>query len=264
MIKPDSPPIEQLKSLMEALRNPKIGCPWDVEQNFDSIAAYTIEEAYEVADAISRRDMVDLKEELGDLLFQVIFHSQMAHESGQFNFDDVAQTITEKMVRRHPHVFGDADHRTADDQTIAWEAQKAAERALKSDADSSILANIPVGLPALTRAEKLTKRAARVGFDWPQVDQVFDKLTEEIDEVHEAIAENDSQHIEEEIGDVLFVLANLARKLNIDPETALRNANQKFERRFRSVEENIKASGQDIKEVGLDAMEDEWQSVKRT
>ena len=257
-------PIEQLKQLMAILRDREIGCPWDVEQDFRSIAPYTIEEAYEVADAIARDDMSDLRDELGDLLFQVIFHSQMAKEASHFEFDDVARAITDKMVRRHPHVFGDADARTSEGQTLAWEAQKAAERAQKKDKDPSVLADVPVGLPALTRAEKLTKRAARVGFDWPDVNQVFDKLDEEIAEVKDAIAENDPDHVAEELGDMLFVMANLARKLGVDPETALREANYKFERRFRGVERNINTKQGEIADATLEEMEAEWQAVKRT
>ena len=264
MLDPDEPPIERLKALMARLRDRENGCPWDVEQTYKTIAPYTIEEAYEVSDAIARNDMADLKEELGDLLFQVIFYSQMAKEDGVFDFDAVTTAITDKMVRRHPHVFGDAEQRTADSQTRAWEVQKAAERSAKRTKDSSILANVPVALPALTRAEKLTKRAARVGFDWPDASRVFDKLDEELSEVKEAVAENDKSHIAEEIGDLLFVVANLARKLDIDPETALRSANYKFERRFRGVEQNLEAKDQSLAVSTLEEMEAEWQAVKRT
>lgn len=247
---------------MKRLRDPETGCPWDVEQDFATIAPYTIEEAYEVADAIHRGDMKELKDELGDLLFQVIFHSQMADEAGLFGFDDVAQAITDKMVRRHPHVFGECDGRNAEQQTQAWEAMKAQERADKAAGDQSALANVPVGLPALTRAEKLTKRAARVGFDWPSANEVFDKLDEELGEVREAIEDGDQDHIAEEVGDLLFVMANLARKLGVDPETALRDANYKFDRRFRGVEDALTAKGTSPKAVSLEAMEAEWVAVK--
>jgi len=259
----EAPALAQLLAVMDRLRDPAGGCPWDVEQDFATIAPYTIEEAYEVADAIERRDMGDLKEELGDLLFQVVFHSQMAEEAGFFRFEDVASVISEKMIRRHPHVFDGADPRDADTQTQAWEATKAAERAAKADLDPSALANVPVGLPALTRAEKLSKRAARVGFDWPDMQSVFDKIEEELGEVREAVAENDPAHIQEEIGDLLFAVANLARKAKIDPETALRDANAKFNRRFRSVETGLIDQGSSVDEASLEQMEALWRAVKQ-
>ena len=254
--------LNRLLAIMDRLRDPDGGCPWDIEQDFASIAPYTIEEAYEVADAIERQDMTELKDELGDLLFQVVFHSQMAEEAGHFRFEDVADAISEKMLRRHPHVFSDADARDAQSQISAWEATKAAERAQKADRDPSVLANLPVALPALLRAEKISKRAARVGFDWPDVEQVLEKIDEELAEVREAISENDPTHIEEEIGDLLFAIANLARKLQMDPETALRQANAKFERRFRGVESRLKAQGSSIEEADLAAMEAMWLTVK--
>ena len=255
-------PIDRLLAIMDRLRDPDGGCPWDIEQDFASIAPYTIEEAYEVADAIERQDMPELKDELGDLLFQVVFHSQMAEEAGHFRFEDVADAISEKMLRRHPHVFSDADARDAQSQISAWETTKAAERAQKADRDPSVLANLPVALPALLRAEKISKRAARVGFDWPDVEQVLEKIDEELAEVREAISENDPTHIEEEIGDLLFAIANLARKLQMDPETALRQANAKFERRFRGVEARLTAQGSSIEEADLAAMEAMWLTVK--
>jgi len=256
-------PLDRLLAIMDRLRDPDGGCPWDIEQSFRTIAPYTIEEAYEVADAIDRQDMAELKDELGDLLFQVVFHSQMAQEAGLFRFEDVADAISDKMLRRHPHVFGDADARDAQSQIGAWEAQKAAERAEKADRDPSVLANLPVALPALLRAEKLSKRAARVGFDWPDTDQVLEKIDEELAEVREAIGENDPAHIQEEIGDLLFAVANLARKLQLDPETALRDANAKFERRFRRVESRLTEAGSSVQEADLEAMEAMWLSVKK-
>lgn len=254
--------MDRLLAIMDRLRDPDGGCPWDIEQDFSSIAPYTIEEAYEVADAIERQDMPELKDELGDLLFQVVFHSQMAQEAGHFRFEDVADAISEKMLRRHPHVFSNADARDAQSQIHAWEAQKAAERAEKADRDPSVLANLPVALPALLRAEKLSKRAARVGFDWPDVEQVLAKIDEELAEVREAVSENDARHIEEEIGDLLFAISNLARKLQLDPETALRKANAKFERRFRGVEARLIEQGTSVQEADLEAMELMWLSVK--
>lgn len=257
-------PLDRLLAIMDRLRDPEGGCPWDIEQTFRTIAPYTIEEAYEVADAIERGDMSELKDELGDLLFQVVFHSQMAEEAGAFRFEDVADAISEKMLRRHPHVFADADARDAQSQISAWEAQKAVERAEKADRDPSVLANLPVALPALLRAEKISKRAARVGFDWPDTKQVLDKIDEELSEVREAMAEGDRAHIQEEIGDLLFAIANLARKLQMDPETALREANAKFERRFRGVEAQLIAQGSSVQEADLAAMEAMWLTVKET
>jgi MazG family protein len=258
----DLTPMQRLLAIMARLRDRETGCPWDVEQNFSTIAPYTIEEAYEVADAIDRGDMADLKDELGDLMFQVVFHSQMASENGDFTFEDVVDAISNKMIRRHPHVFGDSDERDAAEQTKAWEAQKAAERAKKGGQDTSVLADLPVALPALKRAGKLTKRAARVGFDWPDVAQVFDKLDEELAELKQAMAEGDQAHIIEEMGDLLFVMANLARKLDVEPENALRDANAKFERRFRYIEQNIEKTGVTLDEASLDQMEKLWLDAK--
>lgn len=256
-------PMDRLLAVMARLRDPDGGCPWDVEQDFRSIARYTIEEAYEVVDAIERADMADLKEELGDLLLQVVFHAQMAQEAGDFRFEDVASAIADKMIRRHPHVFGTAEERDAESQTRAWEAQKAAERAAKGGGDVSVLANVPVALPALTRAEKLMKRAARVGFDWPDVAGVLANVDEELAEVREAVAEGDDAHIREEIGDLLSTVVNAARKLGVDPETALRESNAKFERRFRAVEQQLADKGSSLQEADLDAMEAEWLTAKR-
>jgi MazG family protein len=256
--------LDRLLAIMDRLRDPDGGCPWDVEQNFASIAPYTIEEAYEVADAIERHDMMDLRDELGDLLFQVVFHSQMAQEAGLFQFEDVADAISEKMLRRHPHVFAGANPRDAQDQINAWEVVKAEERARSGKTDTSVLANLPTALPALLRAEKLSKRAARVGFDWPDLSSVFDKIHEEIDEVKEAIEEQDPEHIQEEVGDLLFAVANLARKVKVDPETALRGANTKFDRRFRAIESRLNAQGSSVQEADLETMEALWLEVKTT
>nr|WP_321362084.1 nucleoside triphosphate pyrophosphohydrolase [uncultured Hyphomonas sp.] len=256
----------RLLDIMARLRSPDGGCPWDLEQTFQSIAPYTIEEAYEVADAIERGNMSDLREELGDLLFQVAFHSQMAAEDGIFDAADVAAAINEKMVRRHPHVFETSDNRSADDQVVAWEVVKAEERAAKAqgEADASALEGVALSLPALLRAEKLQKRAARTGFDWTEAEQIFDKLNEETAEVKEAIASGDADAIMDEVGDLLFVAANLARRLNIDPEVALRQANAKFERRFRAMESLAADRGKDFASLDLDAQENLWQAVKKT
>ncbi len=254
-------PFEKLAAVMRTLRSPNGGCPWDVEQTFDTIAPYTIEEAYEVADAIARQNMADLKEELGDLLFQVVFHSQMADEAGFFDVNDVAEAIVTKMLRRHPHVFTQSDDRNSEAQTLAWEEMKAAERAEKSETVSA-LDGIAIALPALLRAEKLQKRAARVGFDWKETSPIFAKLDEEIAEVKEAIDSKDQNAIEDEIGDLLFVCANLARRLKIDPETALRKANAKFERRFRGMEELAGKRREEFSSLDLERQEALWQDVK--
>jgi MazG family protein len=259
----DPSPINRLLNIMAALRTPKTGCPWDLEQSFATIAPYTIEEAYEVADAIAQGNLVSLKEELGDLLFQVVFHARMAEEQGAFDFNDVVQGLSDKMETRHPHVFGTHAIETAEQQTQNWEVMKAKERAAKLANDPSLLADIPLALPALMRAEKLTKRAARVGFDWPSLNEVFEKLTEEIGEAQEAIAEGDQAHIAEEIGDVLFVLANLARKAKVDPEVALRSANAKFERRFRWIEEALQRDGKSPETSSLEEMDGLWNRAKR-
>ena len=248
--------IKTLLAVMARLRS-KEGCPWDVEQTFDSIAPFTIEEAYEVADAIARNDLGDLKEELGDLLFQTVFHAQMANEKGTFDFDDIVEAITTKMIRRHPHVFGDDDARTQDEQGRAWEEIKARERVAKGK--TSLLDDVPFGLPALTRAIKLQKRAARIGFDWPSAQEVLDKITEETCELTEAMETKDADKIEDEFGDLLFVLANLSRHLKIDPEHALRRANQKFSSRFKHVEQRHKEANLD---PSLNEMEKWWQEAK--
>ena len=245
---------------MARLRDPQSGCPWDVAQSFKTIAPYTIEEAYEVAEAAENDDTPALKEELGDLLLQVVFHSRMAEEAGQFAFDDVAQAISDKMVARHPHVFGAAEIANAAAQTAAWEELKATERAAKGAA--SALDGVGTGLPALTRAAKLQRRAARVGFDWPDVDPIFDKIDEEIAEVCDAMTDSPDR-TEDEIGDLLFAVVNLARKLDLDPEQALRRACRKFERRFRRVETMLAAEGKTPAASTLAEMDLKWEWAKR-
>ncbi|MFC7474992.1 nucleoside triphosphate pyrophosphohydrolase [Dankookia sp. GCM10030260] len=254
--------LARLLDTMARLRAPVGGCPWDQVQSFETIAPYTIEEAYEVADAIRRGDRAALLDELGDLLFQVVYHARIAEEGGSFSFADVAETIHRKMVLRHPHVFGDATVRDAASQTAAWEVQKAAERTAR--AETGTLAGIPEGLPALMRANKLTRRAARVGFDWPEPAAVLDKLEEEAAELRAELPEADPARLADEVGDMLFVLANLARKLDLDPEECLRGANAKFARRFTGVEQRLAARGMAPGDVGLEAMEAEWQAVKRS
>lgn len=254
------PHTQRLLAIMAQLRNPNGGCPWDLEQDFATIAPYTIEEAYEVADAIAKRDMPGLREELGDLLLQVVFHAQMANEEGLFGFEDVAQSISDKMERRHPHVFGDADIADADAQTANWETIKAAERQGKQK--TRVLDDVPTALPALMRAQKLQARAARVGFDWPDVRGVLAKVREELDEVEDAIASGDAAKMQEEVGDLLFSVVNIARFLKSDAETALRDANQKFTRRFEAVEDGVAASGKAFAATSLDEMEALWVAAK--
>lgn len=254
-------PLQRLRTIMKQLRDPDTGCPWDVAQSFETIAPYTIEEAYEVDDAIRRGDMDELKNELGDLLLQVVFHSRMAEEAGLFDLDGVANAISDKMIRRHPHVFGDKSYADADAQTLDWENLKAAERKKKTGSDG-LLDDVPLALPGLKRAQKLQKRAATVGFDWPDPDRVLEKVDEELAEVREAIALKDSDKIEDEIGDLLFVCTNLARKTKVDGEAALRRANAKFERRFRYIESTLKAQNRNIRETGLEDMEALWIEAK--
>ncbi|OFW99866.1 MAG: nucleoside triphosphate pyrophosphohydrolase [Alphaproteobacteria bacterium RIFCSPHIGHO2_12_FULL_63_12] len=251
--------IGDLLTLMAALRTPGSGCPWDLEQDFRSIAPYTVEEAYEVADAIERGDMAELKAELGDLLFQTVFHARMAEEQGAFDFEDVARAIVEKMTARHPHVFGDAGHRDAQEQTRQWEAQKAEERVAKGK--TGLLDDVPVALPGLTRAVKLQRRAARIGFDWKNPRDVLDKIAEETAELVEVIDSGNADRIEDEFGDLLFVIANLSRHLNVDPEAALRRANQKFSRRFRHIEKRLGDQGR-LGEASLEEMEELWVEAK--
>ncbi len=260
---PASPEAElrRLLDIMAALRDPAGGCPWDRQQDFDSIAPYTIEEAYEVADAIARRDFAALPDELGDLLFQVVYHARMAVEAGRVGFAVVARAIADKMIRRHPHVFGDAAARNAAAQTAAWEAQKSAERAAR--AETGVLSAVPAALPALVRAAKLTARAARVGFDWPDAEAVLEKLDEEVAELRAELDQADPARLTDEVGDLLFVLANLARKLNLDPEACLRHANRKFARRFQAMEQRAEVTGNTLADMPLEEMEAAWQEVKK-
>lgn len=256
--------IEQLLEIMARLRDPKSGCPWDIEQNFHSIAPYTIEEAYEVADAIERNDMQELPLELGDLLLQVVFHAQMGKEKQHFDFNDVVAGINEKMIRRHPHVFGEQEFATEAEVHANWEAEKQKERAAKGEADHSILDAVTLGLPALKRAAKLQKKAAKVGFDWPESEPVLDKIAEELDEVKEelAVPELNKTALEGEIGDLLFAVVNLARHHQIDPEQALRSSNQKFCQRFAYIEQQLKAAGSSPEQVSLALMDQLWNEAK--
>lgn len=262
----DTAPIDRLRAIMTRLRDPATGCPWDVDQTFASIAPYTVEEAYEVADAIRRDDLTDLREELGDLLLQVVFHAEMARERGAFDFDDVATAIADKLIRRHPHVFGTASADSPGAVVTSWEAIKAAERAAKgtdTQAPASALDGVAVTLPALLRAHKLQSRAARVGFDWGAAGPVLDKIEEEIAELRAELAAGDPARLADELGDVLFAVVNLARHLKIDAEQALTGTNEKFERRFRRVEQQLGEQGKTPSEAGLDAMEAAWVAAKR-
>lgn len=268
--------IQRLLDIMARLRDPQRGCPWDLQQNFKTIAPYTVEEAYEVADAIERDDLPSLRDELGDLLFQVVFHSQMAAEQGAFKFDDVVDAICDKMERRHPHVFGDAAIANADAQNVAWEEHKRVERAQKNAGSepASVLDDVPVALPALTRANKLGKRAAQVGFEWSEVQGAVEKLDEEIAEfkaevrAHSCLQGDEAQSFQHdrlaaEIGDVLFCVVNVCRYLKIDPELALKRTNASFERRFRYVERGLAARGKTPKQATLAEMDELWDEAKR-
>ena len=257
---------DRLLKIMAKLRDPDGGCPWDLEQDFASVAPYTIEEAYEVADAIASGDMADLRDELGDLMLQVVFHSRMAEERGLFDFESVAEGISDKMIRRHPHVFAGETVASTAAQTVSWEHQKAEERAAKaarSGHEPSALDGVSVALPAQTRAVKLARRAARVGFDWPDMLPVLAKLEEEIGELRREI-DDGAEHarMEDELGDVLFSVANLARHLDIDPETALRRTNAKFEHRFRHVEKRLREAGRSLEEATLEEMDRYWEEAK--
>jgi MazG family protein len=251
--------VENLLDIMAQLRKPQTGCPWDLQQDFRSIAPYTLEEAYEVVDAIEQGDARALEEELGDLLFQVVYHAQMAHEAGWFDFHAVAAGICEKLVRRHPHVFGDDVIKTAEAQTHAWELHKERERGQQE----SLLEGVPLALPALTRAEKLQKRAARAGFDWPSIHGVSEKVEEELNELREELqADADAAAVMDEAGDLLFAAVNLLRHAGIDPEAALRQANQKFSRRFGMVEKLSEAAGATVAETDLDTLDYYWDQAK--
>jgi MazG family protein len=239
----------------------RLGCPWDLQQDFASVAPYTIEEAYEVADAIERDDFAALRDELGDLLFQVVFHSRMAEEAGEFNFEQVVDAICDKMLRRHPHVFGSQEQIAAGAQPGSWEQIKASERGTGDD--DSALAGVAKALPALKRAEKLGSRASRVGFDWPDRKGVREKIREELAELEEAVGARDDDHVNEEFGDLLFAVVNLARHLNVDPEKSLTAANYKFEKRFRDMEAAIDAAGRKLKDFSLESLDKEWRAAKR-
>jgi ATP diphosphatase len=265
--------LEDLLHLMARLRDPQFGCPWDLKQTYASIVPHTLEEAYEVADAIERGDFDHLQGELGDLLFQVVFYAQLAREEGRFEFDGVVDGITRKLLRRHPHVFPTGElhapretPRLSDDEVNRrWDEIKAQERAEIADVPQqlSLLDDVPTALPALSRAAKLQKRAAQVGFDWPEALPVVDKVREELDEVLEAMAENDAAAVADEIGDLLFVVVNLARHLKVDPETALRSANGKFDRRFRFIEQALRETGRPIEDCTLEDMDALWGEAKR-
>jgi len=262
-----SEPLARLLAVMAWLRDPRQGCPWDIEQTFRTIAPYTIEEAYEVADAIERDDMDALKEELGDLLLQVVYHAQMASEAGSFDFAAVAAGVAAKMIDRHPHVFGDASIATAEAQTVSWEARKAAERATKAGGgiEAATLDGIARALPALLRAEKIQKRAARVGFDWNATGPVIDKIEEELRELRAELEAGaiDRDRVEDELGDVLFAVANLARHCKVDPEAALRSTNDKFERRFRYIERRLAETNRHPSDATLEEMERLWIEAKK-
>ena len=256
--------IQKLLEVMATLRDPQKGCPWDRDQSFETIAPYTIEEAYEVADAITRDDMDGLRDELGDLLFQVVFHARMAEEQGAFDFDDVAEGISQKMRRRHPHVFGSAEERQQGQQAGSWERIKAEERAGNeaSDIEPSALDGVAIALPALKRAAKLGNRASLWGFDWPDIEGVRAKIDEELAELNEAVSLDSADQIEDELGDVLFSIVNLARHLKVDPELALTRANHKFEARFREMEQSLQAAGVSLAEMSIDELESAWQEAK--
>ena len=255
--------ISRLIEIMAALRTPGSGCPWDLEQNFRTIAPYTLDEAYEVADAIARDDLAGLKDELGDLLLQVVFHARMAEEQGTFGFPDVVQTITEKLIRRHPHVFADADGKTAKAVEGLWERIKAEEKAERGEpANAGALAGVPVGLPALTRALKLQAKAGRVGFDWNDPRAVLAKIREEADEIEAELDRGDKTAMAAEVGDLLFAVVNLARHLDADPEGVLRGTNLKFERRFASIERALAARGKTPKDASLAEMDALWNEAK--
>ena len=253
--------IDELIGIMARLRDPDRGCPWDRVQTFRTIAPYTVEEAYEVADAIERESLPDLRDELGDLLFQVVFHAQIAREAGAFGFEEIVDAIADKMIRRHPHVFGDAVERSPAEQSQRWEEMKAAERSEGAGAQS-LLDDVPVTLPALSRAVKLQRRAARCGFDWPNADEVLEKISEELGELREAVRAGNRDDIDDEIGDLLFSVVNLARHIGADPEQCARSANAKFERRFRDMERRVAADGTSPATLAPAALDAIWSEIK--
>jgi len=253
--------MQNLLDIMAQLRDPETGCPWDLKQDYQSILPHTLEEAYEVADAIESGDRQQLRDELGDLLFQVVFYCQLAREDGEFEFADVAQTMADKLVRRHPHVFGDVTAADSGAVSANWEAIKADERQAKSQ--FSVLDDVPRALPGLQRAAKLQKRAANVGFDWPEIKGVLAKLDEEVAEIHEAFAEGDMDHVLDELGDLMFMTANISRHLGANPEQVIRAANEKFESRFRHMEASLHDQGHDLWDLSLDVKEAAWQSAKQ-
>ncbi|MGE4372862.1 MAG: nucleoside triphosphate pyrophosphohydrolase [Xanthobacter sp.] len=266
--------IARLLAIMEALRTPQTGCPWDLEQSFETVMPYTLEEAYEVADAISRADMADLQEELGDLLFQVVFHARLAEEEGHFSFDGVVEGISEKLIRRHPHVFGDARNLSADEVKGIWARIKAEEKRLKAEKreaaglppkeeERGVLGGVALPLPAMTRALKLQEKAGSVGFDWNDARAVLAKIREETDEVEEALNEGGPEAVREEIGDLLFAVVNLARHADVEPERALRGTNEKFTRRFRHIEQALESEGRTPDMASLEEMEALWQQAKQ-
>ncbi|WP_438864257.1 nucleoside triphosphate pyrophosphohydrolase [Neptunicella sp.] len=260
----DYPNLQRLIEVMQRLRDPVNGCPWDRQQTFQSIVPFTIEEAYEVADAIEHGSMDEIKDELGDLLFQVIFYAQLGREQNEFDFEAVAGAVADKLIRRHPHVFEEQPVESEQQLSRNWDTIKQQERQQQGKIDDSVLANIPVGMAPLMRANKIQKRCAKVGFDWPELPPVVDKIHEEIDEVLAEVNQPIINHhaVEEEIGDLLFAVVNLSRHLQVEPETALRKANHKFEQRFRGVEAHFKQHGQSIEQASLDEMEAVWQQVK--
>jgi len=259
---PELPHMQALLDVMARLRDPDNGCAWDIKQTFETISPYTVEEAYEVADAIDRNDMQALREELGDLLLQVVFHSQMAKDQGLFVFEDVAKSITDKMIERHPHVFGDTVFSSIEEQKTHWESLKQSEREQKSSDAVSAIDGVAVALPALTRAEKIQKRAARVGFDWPDLKPVIDKLDEELEEFRCAQVSGDEAAIEDEIGDLLFTVTNIARHLKMDPEQALKRSTAKFEKRFKEVERLLQKDDLQMADQSIDKLDEYWLQAK--